>query len=547
MRMMNALYQIAAGFLLWQFLRRIKVGAGVAFLTALLWTAHPMNCENVIWIVERKSVLCAMFGFGALLVWTASGWWRLPLLNLLYALAFMSKSSAMGLLPLLAALEFFVPREHTSSGKRLFKSLLTLAGPALITVSLLIPNMKTFSGEIVDPPGGTVWTALLTDVEIFFRYIHHILVPFRLTFYNNVEPIVSLADVRFWIYGILMAGFFTFLLWAVERDKRSLAILGIVWFFAALGPNSNIVAIPFWFQDRYAFLSIPGLLISTILGIQGLLAKKQVAPPASRGIVLGYCGFIVVLLAFRATYYANDEILELDAVRHQPGSAVANLRAAEIFAKRMNESSPYGKTPDPHSYVLFGKAAAFHYENLLKCSDIENFYGHFNAKLGAAEILGQLGMHTEVKKSLAGWLPPAHLEMISAEELTRAKDEGKLSRKMFKRRYVPKTLSRAWAISAESSLQLSLQPSLAMEQRLDFLNTAVREADEAIKLPLSDESGKLVKARALIQISEFERLRKNTQVADESLAAGIKILESVSPGSRWRQNADALLARVRKK
>jgi hypothetical protein len=543
MRVMNALYHIAGGFLLWLFLRRLNVGAGIAFLVALLWTGHPMNCENVCWIIERKTVLCAMFGFGALLVWTYDAWWRLPLFNLLFALSFLSKASALGLLPLIVLLHILVPgngQPFSLRSVRWGKLILDSAGPVLISAAFMVPNVKVFSPEFVAPPGGSAWTALLTDVEIFSRYVHHTLVPFRLTFYNSVLPIVSLGDLRLWLYGLALVIVIAGLLYFTEREKRPLALLGCLWFFAALGPHSNIISIPYWMQDRYAALGIPGLLLAVFLAAKGLAQRYQNIGNWIPRASIAYVLIFLSLLAYRASFYKNSDVLELDAVRYQPLSAFAKLRAARILHNEMNRNAPGSPTPDLQRFVMAAKGTAFHLEGALLCPDLTNFRDIFDTRLAAVEILGQLGLHAEVKKALQGWLPPADLQMLEVSDMQESQKMA-VSRKHVSRGYLPQTLARAWALCAESSFQMSLDSRLNPTQRRELLSLSVKEADSSLAVPPNDESARLVKFRSLVEISKLDRIENHTEAADKNMSTAIEVLKQMPQSSKWYPEAQRLL------
>lgn len=40
-------------------LRLLEVHPRIALMTALIWTVHPQRVESVVWISERKDVVCA--------------------------------------------------------------------------------------------------------------------------------------------------------------------------------------------------------------------------------------------------------------------------------------------------------------------------------------------------------------------------------------------------------------------------------------------------------------------------------------------------------
>ena len=74
------------------------------------------------------------------------------------------------------------------------------------------------------------------------------------------EPIVSIFDARLWLYGAAMAAVFGAVLVPLRGAVRWRAVVGIIWFFGALGTGfRNLAAIPFWMQDRYGVFRGAGI------------------------------------------------------------------------------------------------------------------------------------------------------------------------------------------------------------------------------------------------------------------------------------------------
>lgn len=62
-----ALHLLCAALLYW-IARKLKLSPAWAFLAALLWSVNPQKSESVVWITERKDVLCGLFTFSAFLL-----------------------------------------------------------------------------------------------------------------------------------------------------------------------------------------------------------------------------------------------------------------------------------------------------------------------------------------------------------------------------------------------------------------------------------------------------------------------------------------------
>jgi protein O-mannosyl-transferase len=91
-------------------------------LVAGLFALHPMRVESVSWIAERKDLLCALFWF--LTIWIYSNWvnhrqwWRYGLMLFAFALALMSKPMAVTLPFVLLLLDFWPLNRADEKGRR---------------------------------------------------------------------------------------------------------------------------------------------------------------------------------------------------------------------------------------------------------------------------------------------------------------------------------------------------------------------------------------------------------------------------------------------
>ncbi|HEY3322927.1 MAG TPA: hypothetical protein VGP72_20905 [Planctomycetota bacterium] len=550
MRLMNGLYHLLAGYFLWLFLRRIGAGTGLAAFVALAWTAHPMACESVCWIAERKNVLVALFGFAALWAWAAgrgetaepirdpqsairnSHWWRWPLVTLFYALAVMSKTSAVGLLPVLAALELIDPPLHRFNLRQpvcWFRFVVRMALPAALCFAAMSFAMVGFETELVSPPGGSAWTAFLTDTDIFWRYMKNVFAPFDLSFFYGVVPALSLADARVWIYGTLIIAVFAVSIWSAPRDRRPLAILGTLWFFSALLPNANIVAIAYWMQDRYVYLAAPGLLLVVGLAVQGLVERRPKLTPFLRPAAGLWLAGIALLGAQRSHLFEHTDYLILDALRRQPDSAFARLAATRVFEHRFRYYATDGTRPDPELQQQAAEDWFSLYEGLENCPDVRSHIDPFTIRVRKAGLLPALGRLRDAR-AVIGRLPPDDVPMLSFVD-----DRGQSIQPTRGQRgfgYLPLTLATAYRILAESDLERAAAKDLAIEKRFAAAKQAAAEADAAQKLS-RDSALIVLNARALIRVAELYTEQKDAESARKTYDEAARVLGTVPAKSPW--------------
>ncbi|HEY3323798.1 MAG TPA: AmmeMemoRadiSam system protein B [Planctomycetota bacterium] len=562
MRLMSGLYHVLAGFVLWLFLRRLGTGDVLAAFVALVWTGHPMACESVCWVAERKNVLVALFGFSTLLAWSAgrrdsagdsrlpdsrlqtSCWWRWPLVAFCYALAQMSKASALGILPVLVALEVLDPqrREFRVNEARCWgKSALGMLVPVAIGVAGTYAAMCSYKHSVVQHPGGSVWTALLTNTEVFSRYIKNILVPIDLSFFYGVQPVSSLSDMRPWLYGALLIAVFSGCIWAAGRTYRLLAVLGAVWFFAALGPNANLIATPFLMQDRFAYLAAPGFILLIASAALGLAERMPTQSSWLRWLSYGWPAMIVLLAVWHAPTYATVDSLVLTAVDRQPTSAVARMYATTILRNRYYRYANTGDQPNTELAQKAGKALLDCYEGIEDCPDVWQQIDRFALRVRRAEALLSLGLLNEARSAL-GDVPPKDLEQLP---LTDAQGRPMVyGPEAHSRGYVPRTLAMAYGILAELDLRRSGASGLSDAEKLAAARQAIDEAELSFKAHERSHEATVIKGRALLWLADLYAQQGHALDTEKFYAEGLAVLKSVPEGALGFASARQIIQRV---
>jgi len=356
-RVMTLLYHAGAALLVWRLLLLLGVGRSAAFFSGIVFAIHPMGCETVCWASERKTALAGLFGFAALYIYLQyrSRPWRLPVAALLYLLATLSKPSALGLFPVFCLMEWF-PLRTADSGmqapplRAIAGRVIGLAPFAFISLIITLLNISFHQRAIIPPPGGSIFTALLTDVEILPRYVFNFLVPIRLSFVYFVDPIVSIFEGRLFLYGAALGATVGISLWLAADRRRTL--LGWLWFVAALAPTLNLVGISNLMQDRFLYLSIPGLLIVLTETASGL-AQKFEGSGKLRPIAIAYIVALAVLSVLRGGIFNDVFSLFKDAVAKQPQAAHARYGYCLGLVKMVNDVNASPGSPAEKGPVLY--------------------------------------------------------------------------------------------------------------------------------------------------------------------------------------------------
>ncbi len=343
-RLMTALYHGLAACFVWRVLRQVGAARGPSFFAAFVFAIHPMACETVCWVSERKNALSALFGFAAIWMWLrySDRPWRLLPVALLWVLALLSKPTALGLLPILFAIDaaqtYVKPVRNGLDWLALASRWAALMAIAALVVAM---NMVGHASMITERPGGSFFATLLTDVEILGRYLINVFVPSQLSFAYYVEPITRLADARLWAYGGLLLSCFAASLWLGESRLR--VLLGWFWFVAGLSTNLHLVSIPQMMQDRYLYLSTPGLLLVFIETWLGLAQRARISGNIVRVVAPLYAGALLIMAIARGGVFTDVFTLFYDASHKQPLSAHARNNMALAHGQNMTVLRQNGK------------------------------------------------------------------------------------------------------------------------------------------------------------------------------------------------------------
>ena len=413
-RLVNWLFHVASAALLLQVLLRFGFSRWAAVLVSAVWVVHPMACESVAWVSQRRNVLGFFFGMLALFTYVrwhgrVAGFVAAPMA---FALALFSSPLALGWLPIFVVLELLGGPDGMAQpeGRWRFRipTRASLAVVPLIVLSAAViwTGISGYARTLRPPPGGSVFTALLTDTDLFLRYIAHALIPTRLSIMYGVNAIESLADVRLWanlaLWVLLIAG----TVWVSRSRPR--ALFGWLWFFGGLGPASNIVAIGYPMQDRYLYLPLVGLLIVIAEAITGLAAPRASHPSprsAGRWVLLGLAAIYLCFLGFTTVYrsatWSDSLKLTEDAVTAQPDAALSHIFYARQLGRVAKELRFAGKRVEAREV---NRLAAQHLDEGLAKPDAYIFNPMYANVLLAGNLV-DAGQHRRAIDLLEGKLP----------------------------------------------------------------------------------------------------------------------------------------------
>ena len=105
----NIFWHIVATIAIYSCFRLFKIKSWIAFFLCLIFAVHPQRVESVVWISERKDVLCAAFYFLSIFFYIKNNNKKFNITAfILFILAILSKPMAISLPVVLVLYEFYI-------------------------------------------------------------------------------------------------------------------------------------------------------------------------------------------------------------------------------------------------------------------------------------------------------------------------------------------------------------------------------------------------------------------------------------------------------
>jgi len=322
----SALLLTALG--IWLLLRRLLIRLGydasraelAAWLTALLWTLHPLNAQAVTYIVQRHSCMAGMFSVWSIYLFhlgmesrrrraffAASGF--------LCLMALLSKESAAAMPAIIFGYKIFffdgLPRGWL---RRNWKWIFGLAVFYLLGLAVLLrPGMWNMAFGFPRMPFN--WEQrLLTVPRVLLWYVQLILFPFPqfLTLRHAFSVSESLLEpATTLLSGLAIAALAVLAVLAAKKHRA--VSFAIIWYFGQLLIESMPVAIDLVFEHR---LYLASLAVITPAVCLPLLKSKRVK--AATGLLVLIALFFGFFSRERNLVWASDLQLWKEAVSKNP-------------------------------------------------------------------------------------------------------------------------------------------------------------------------------------------------------------------------------------
>src|SRR6266511_395121 len=344
----NVLLHALVAILLLVVLARTTGGIWAPLGAALLFGVHPLTVEAVAWVTERKTVLSAVLGMGAVLAYTRHAERpsprRMAAVAVLAFASLLAKPSLVFLPLLLLVLDVWPLRRIDLAKKPLAAPALALAVEkwpsalaATVVLALALASDRGFrttgpaesmslrvANAIVSIPRYAWKAAWPADLSVFHLFPEHVPMAETVAAASAIAALtaIAVAAARRWPFGL--AG------WACI----------VISLGPALGLRQNGLW-PAW-ADRFAYFPLMGLAIAASFAAEALARRGALARRLAAGSVTAAVVTLAGATYVQGAHWKDSVALFSRGAALEPGSYAMNagLAGALADAGRLEEAIP---------------------------------------------------------------------------------------------------------------------------------------------------------------------------------------------------------------
>jgi tetratricopeptide (TPR) repeat protein len=308
----------------------------VAFWSALLFAAHPVQIEAVTYIFQRHASLVGLFWLLSVcsyLRWRTGGRWRWYALAVVSALLAMKTKENAFIIPLVIALAEFV---FFVGGLRRRMLWLLPVMLTMLVVPLSLVGADRPAGEMllglgeqaalgVSVDEDEVGEYLLTQARVVATYLRLFVLPVS---QNLLYDYPQYARFGLPVFSGLFVhvGMWAFAGWALlrgasRRPEWLLVAFGILWFYVSLLVESSVIPIPMMITEYRMQIPMVGLFAGGLTLMQiGLKGREKVLRTALIALLVA----LSLLTVHRNILWTGRISLWEDVVSKSPGNPKAH-------------------------------------------------------------------------------------------------------------------------------------------------------------------------------------------------------------------------------
>ncbi|HPM75597.1 MAG TPA: hypothetical protein PK961_00800 [bacterium] len=332
------LHVLCAVFLCLLFYRLTKSNF-IAGAAGLIFAVHPIHVERVAGVTASYDLLgdglllIALFMYAARFRDDRPPWRNFLYLSPLSLSVFSSEMGA-SFLPLIVAIDFVTAERFRDLFTwRYWKHYLAAAAVVGFYFTVRLSVLGTLDRAVARPAEGFLYN-LLTVMTTWLSYLKLFVLHWQMVYFHHLPVAGPGRDAVGWMSLAIMAQLA--LVAVLGRKKWPWASLGILWFFAALLPFSQILPNSPAFQERYAYLPLAGyaLIVAAIADTPARILKTRKTRLTAALVGAAYLAMLASYTAVYTKAFADDFTLWSRTARVAPRHAGAQNNLGTAYMQR---------------------------------------------------------------------------------------------------------------------------------------------------------------------------------------------------------------------
>lgn len=344
--LMNTLVFAGCVIMLFFFLDKFFEGkrTAVAFITSLIFAAHPIHTEVVANIKSRDELLCFFFVFLSLNIfikYVEEGKMKQLVLGCLcFLLSFLSKETVVTFLAVIPLIFFFYRNENKKRSIHITIGVIAMTAIALATrVSVLSAYDANGISDIDFADNGLALKTLAyssriaTAVLILGMYLKLLFVPYPLVcdYAFNTIPFTTFADPMVLLSLAIYLALGIFAIMRLLKNNKDPYAFAILFYLITMSLFSNIpFLIGATMGERFLFFGSLGFCMVVALLLEKWATKTAtttleiIKSPKVLAVVIPLClAFSAIAITRNKDWYSNYSLYSADIV-HSPNSGKLN-------------------------------------------------------------------------------------------------------------------------------------------------------------------------------------------------------------------------------
>ena len=344
------LIHIANAVLVFILLRRFS-GRLVAFLTALVFTIHPLQTEAVTYIAGRGDSLVVLFMLLAIVFFlkaksNPSKFWIYKSASLFsMAVGILSRETGIifPFLLMIFCVAFLSVDKFWVSIKNVFKEAWLYLGVVAVygILRLTVLNFQNTLNFYTTPNlySENLWYRILTFMHVLVDYIRLLFVPTGLHMERSMIVHTSLFQWPVWLGVFIIVGLVWLIRYLYRRGSASYKVwlFGVGWFFIGLAPVSGVAPINAVMYEHWLYLPMIGFwfisayYLAKLLNYQGSTFLKIQGRTLVLIILVVYLSFFGWQSIKRNMLWGKPVEFFEDILRYEPQSARVNNNLGNLY------------------------------------------------------------------------------------------------------------------------------------------------------------------------------------------------------------------------